>query len=151
MSRLNTRINTGTFSKIYLFDFSEVFRTLGKNEDAFYFYPHEVKGFIESCVLASQRLDPVGSRKSSIYDDIVMARNEWDRKVENATFGGFSYNGVPGITDYDIDEAYYRGCIIDTQTTNILDVLQDLYGEYSIASYGLRWTGMKTLSMKVGF
>lgn len=152
MSQHNTRSSKGTSFEIYLFNFDEIFRSLGRDQDVFYFYPDEVKGFIESCVLATQREIALGSRKNNIYEDITAARKLWGRKVQEAAWRDqFSINGHDGIEDFEIDQAFYLGCIVDKQTASIVDLLKYAHGEYSIAARSFRWTGINTLSMRVGF
>ena len=118
----------------------------------FYFYPDEVKGFIESCVLATQREVAAGLRRNNILTDILSARKLWTRKVQEAAWrDNFSFNGKDGVAQFEVDQAFHRGLYVDKQTASIVELLKYAHGEYSISARSFRWIGRNTLSMKVGF
>jgi hypothetical protein len=138
----------------YLVNFKFVFKSLGKKHDAFYFYPNELEGFIESCVLASQRSDDIIARQISIYKDVCCAMDVWANRVEEAmcwSGRNVTFNHRETVKDFEIKEAVKFGTDIDDIVRNEMATLRAAHGDYAIDQRSFRWTKMHALMMDVHF
>lgn len=152
MSRIATRNNAGSFSKSFLFDFRKEIKSLGRNTDVFYFYPGEVKGFIASCAMATQRDVGVIARENSMIMDIRNARLDWAKKEEEAAWrGGFTFNATMSLEDYEVQCAIDEGTPLDNCVISKLHYIRECVGDYSIDARTLLWTQADALIVNVRY
>lgn len=138
--------------KTYLVDFRYIFERVGPAADAFYFYPHELEGFIESCVMATQREVDLTARDIQIFREMNDAMAEWLKKEEEATmYSGFTYNRNYSVEEYEIQEATKLGAIIDEMVHDAMSVIRDVHGDYAIEERSLEWTALRALKMRLRF
>lgn len=138
--------------KTYLVDFRKVFEQVGAADDLFYFYPHELEGFIESCVMATQREVDITTRDVQIFRDLTDAMAEWSKREEEASyFSNFTFNRNYSVEEYEIREATKVGAIIDEMVQGVMSVIRDVHGDYAIDERSLRWTNLHALKMRLRF
>lgn len=138
--------------KTYLVDFRYIFERVGPAADAFYFYPHELEGFIESCVMATQREVDVSTRDVQIFREMNDAMAEWLKKEEEATvYSGFTFNRNYSVEEYEIREATKLGALIDEMVHNAMSIIRDVHGDYAIDERSLEWTSLRALKMRLRF
>lgn len=154
MYHLRTRTREVTSSRNYLVDFKRVKRTLGRDVEALYFYPHEMEGFAESCVLSTQRDEGVVSRDIAIYHELRNAMDDWHRRVEDAmwrkgkeiTFG----NGI-SLDEREMSLAMNVGAIIDDYVLDEMSIIRDAHGQFSVDPKQFQWTESGSLIVPVHF
>lgn len=156
MYRKRSRNNSGTSSEIFLFNFRYVIDRMRDNPDAFYFYPGELKGFIESCVLASQRVHNPSLRKALMYEDLMSARINWDDKVErhatqSVTFSSSQFDYRVTVEDYECQMALDQGLWIEQEVLAQLAPLRFNVGDFSIDRLTFQWTGASALAVRVNY
>lgn len=140
--------------RTYLVGFRDVFESLHRREEtyALYFYPHEVEGFIESCVMATQRENDVAQRDMQIYIELCQAMTEWNRMEEEAAFrrsGSVDYN--PAQEEKDIARALKVGSRIDDIVRKRMRVIRDAHGDYAVDEFSFVWTPARALKMQLRF
>lgn len=138
--------------RTYLVDFRKVFEDVGPAEDLLYFYPHELEGFIESCVMATQREVDITSRDIQIFRELTDAMAEWTKKEEESSyFSNVTYNRNYSVEDYEIREATKIGAIIDDMVHAIMSVIREVHGDYAIDERSLQWSSAHALKMRLRF
>lgn len=138
--------------KTYLVDFKNVFQRLVGAEDAFYFYPHELEGFIESCVMATQREVEVAQRDIQIYRELNSAMADWIRKEEEASwYGRGNVDRNYSVEEHEISEAMRLGAIVDDLVHEQMELIRDAHGDYAIDERSLKWTRGRALKMRLRF
>lgn len=141
-----------TSSSKYIVDFKPVFHALGKKAEDFYFYPGEVYGFIESCVLATQREQDAETRHRYIMNDLLYAMENWNRKEEDAMarISGSWINGI-SADSYKVMNLAHAAQAIDTFVYRVMHMLYDTHGDLAISAKSMNWTPAKALAMEVSF
>lgn len=138
--------------RTYLVDFRKVFEQVGPAEDRLYFYPHELEGFIESCVMATQREVDITSRDIQIFRELTDAMSDWTKKEEESSFySNVTYNRNYSVEDFEVKEATAIGAIIDDMVHDIMSVIRDIHGDYAIDDRSLHWSGAHALKMRLRF
>jgi hypothetical protein len=147
-----TRINVVTSSKTYILDFKPIFHILGKELEEFYFYPNEVFGFIESCVLATQRPTDDETRSRYIVNDILGAYDSWSRKEEDhmARMSGSWINGR-NSDSYCAAKLIPAATAIDHFVYLAMENLFEIHGPMAISATKFNWTPSGALSMEVSY
>lgn len=152
MSQLNMKNNEESSSKSFLFDFKDTIASLGKDCDYLYFYPNQVRGFIEACVLSTQRHNSVLAREYSLTLEIQAARKEWGHKEEDASWRtSFTFNKVMDLEAYECMAAIAVGAKLDEAVFSKLKLLREAVGDYAIDRKMMHWTDMNALLIKIHF
>lgn len=136
--------------KTYLVDFRQIFQKLGRAaETDFYFYPGDIQGFVESCVLATQRELEVSIRDLLIFKELSHARYEWRCKEEaNAwTRGDVTFCGDLTLEEYEVRNAMESAAVIDNLVLEKMSLIRQVHGDYAISSSSFTWTAGRALSM----
>lgn len=138
--------------KTYLVDLRDVFAKFGKYEDVFYFYPHGLDGFIESCVLGTQRVLSEPEREIMIYRDVRDAMDHWKTRLEEAAFmQSFPVNENLTVEDFEVREAVRIGGMIDNAIVDKMQLLRDVHGDYAIDGSDLQWTRSHGLCIRLRY
>ena len=138
--------------RTYLVDFRKVFEEVGPAKDLLYFYPHELEGFIESCVMATQRDVDITSRDIQIFRDLTDAMADWVRREEESSyFSNVTYNRNYSVEDYEIREATKIGAIIDDMVRATMSVIREVHGDYAVDERSLEWSSAHALKMRLRF
>lgn len=138
--------------RTYLVDFRNVFENVGAADDLFYFYPHELEGFIESCVMATQREEDVTTRDVQIFRDLNDAMGEWTKREEEASFySNFTFNRNYSVEEYEVREATKVGAIIDDMVHATMSTIREVHGDYAIDERSLQWSSLHALKMRLRF
>lgn len=156
MYRTRSKSNSVTSSEMFLFSFKRVVDCMLDNPGAFYFYPGELKGFIESCVLACQRENNSSYRKALMYEDIMSARKLWDGKLEiqlgqSVTFSNSKNDYRMSVEDYECQMAYDQGLWIEEEVLAQIASLRNVVGNFSIDNESFQWTGASALAVRVNY
>lgn len=138
-------------SSVFTLGFGEAFNRLGKRVDEFYFYPGELRGFIESCVLATQREHDVVNRDIGLFHDIDAAMKLWQDRVDEAWYhktGTVRYGGY-NLKKREIDKVLVLAGIVDNIVLEKMGVLHDAFGDYALDANEFIWTTGSALTMTV--
>ncbi|BAQ02536.2 hypothetical protein [Ralstonia phage RSL2] len=138
--------------RTYLVDFRNVFEKVGPAEDLLYFYPHELEGFIESCVMATQRVEDISTRDVQIFLEMNEAMAEWTKKEEESSYySSVTFNRNYSVEEYEIREATKIGAIIDDMVRATMSLIRDVHGDYAIDERSLQWSSAHALKMRLRF
>lgn len=141
-----------TFSKNYLIDLNPVIRLIGDAVNEFYFYPDDIEGFIESCVLATQRDMSAEERDLSIIDDLKGAMELWTRREDDhdAMVSGTWINGQC-FTRYKALNVLGPAVEIDKFVYGAMFPLYDVHGDLAIDATSFQWTRANGLIMRITY
>lgn len=141
-----------TFSKTFVIDLKPIYHILGKELNDFYFYPDDVEGFIESCVLATQRNDSVEARQMSIMNDLKGAMDLWNQREDDhdALLSGIWISGQ-NYDRYMALKVMGAAVAIDTYVFRAMSVIYEIYDNLSIDAKSFVWTPCHGLIMRVRY
>jgi hypothetical protein len=138
--------------RTYIVDFRNVFELVGAAADKLYFYPHELEGFIESCVMATQREVDITSRDIQIFRELNCAMADWIRKEEEASYySSGSLDRNYSVEEAEINDAMKIAAHIDDLVHATMSLIRDVHGDYAIDERSLKWTKLHALKMRLRF
>lgn len=143
----NPRVGSATFT----IGFGEAFWKIGRRESALYFYPGDLRGLIESCVLATQRVNSVIDRDIGLYHELESAMEIWLQREEEAEYKrtGTFRSGSINMKRRELDKAVQLAGIIDDIVLEKMGVIQDAFGEFSVDPHDFIWNNGTALTMTV--
>jgi hypothetical protein len=142
-----------TSSKNYIVDFRPIFSILSqKDVDEFYFYPGEIFGFVESCILATQRDIDEETRHRYIVNDLLGAMEVWTQKEENhmARTSGSWVNGR-SLDRSLVLKLAAQAIAIDTFVYRTMSNLYEAHGHLAINAHSMNWTPANALRLEVSY
>lgn len=144
MSQRRSKSNEGYSSEVrsFIFDFKHVFNVLGKGISKFDFYPGGLRGFIESCVLASQRRMDSELRAHMCLNDIRTALTV--RVAEQ-----IANNEDPIDTKYCLEQVIGLAETVNDYVYRELMIIHEELGPYSISNRDLKWSRLNGLVVRV--
>lgn len=141
-----------TSSKTYVIDFRPLFSALEKEVEDFYFYPKDIHGFIESCVLATQRETDLEARTNLIMDEIMSAMDLWaDREADHEALTSGTWINGKSMNRFLALSVLDKAIAIDTYVYNTMHVLYDVHGDLAISEQSFSWTGSNALLVTINF
>lgn len=146
------RTSVATSSKTYVIDFRPLFSALEKEVEDFYFYPKDVHGFIESCVLATQRETDLETRTNLILDEILSAMDLWaDRESEHEALSLGTWINGKNMNRYLALNVLDKAIAIDTYVYNTMHMLYDVHDDLAISDQSFSWTAGNALLITISF
>lgn len=121
-----------------------MFHVLRAKVHHLHFYPGGIEGFVESCVLASQREMSVELRDITLMNDLRLALNV--QVAEDVS------QDRPTIRANDLmKQALPLAEIINDHVHRKMELLGEDLGPYSVDPSGFKWTGSKGLVVRLTF
>lgn len=139
-------------TRTYAISFQKLIREFVQDEGYFYFYPGLVRGFVDSCIVASQRDLSYAERQASIFRDLMAAMDSWQQKEEEAAWRqAVTFRKNESLTDLEIRNALEIGIDIDDEVLGIMDIIRDALGDYAIDPTDIRWRRNDVVHLTVNY
>lgn len=142
-------------SKQYIVDLKPILRHISQYMDCFYFYPASYHGFVEDCIISSQREhEDMDTSIRMMYRDIQDSYQSFQYKAEQSLFqsqGAMATFNGKSIEEYEINEAAKIGEIIFRHIYTQMKSIQLIHGHIAILQDDLVWTNLDSIVVKVYF
>ena len=178
MSQQTSKTKEGSFTKSFLINLAPLFKLMEKKqplEETFFFYPNKIKGFVESCILGSQRSsDSTASLLMMIYDvttamDIHLKQiasqvgSEVMNVIEDKATDARSTDDLTKaveivakeIAGFDrhekLADALGVAELINDYVRNEMRLIEDALGAYSVNPKAFDWTNARAVKVELTF
>jgi hypothetical protein len=119
-----------------------VFKAVGRDEDLFDFYPGKLEGFIESCVLASQRkMDSDQRAQMCLHDIHTIADMRIEENAHNDMF--------PKMMRLIVHRVIAVAEAVNDYVYREMLHIHETLGPFSVDSQSFQWTGLRALKVRV--
>jgi len=140
----NIKVNDG---KIYILDLKRLINDYDK--DSFlYYYPDSIKGYIQSCVLASQRQLSDDVRDVTIFKELDNAYHHFKAMEEI----NLAIQGLEPSVDNDKWYTDMENAVeIDILIQNTMNKIRYKYGDFAVVENSFVWTKANALLVNLRF
>jgi len=133
--------------KLYILDFKSLLEE-HQRKDFLYYYPNELKGFIQSCILASQRELSNDIRDVCIFKELDNAYIHYKGMEElHANIRGLELQEDKNKWYSDMTDAIDIDIVVQKTMANI----REAHGDYAIIEDSFQWTKANALVVKLRF